>query len=725
MAVGRAKENLNTFVNSEIDAKADGAKVSFEKALADAKEGKADAQFILAKMYQGGVGVTKNSEEAFKWITEAAKQNYIDAQYVLGDMYLHGEGVKKDENEASKWFLLAATKNHALAQYTLGWMHLHCSGVKKNEKEANKWFLLAATQNCALACFALAQSYFAGRGVEKNIALAVQWFYQAKQLDYPSRSQLTINAALTQFCNDPRYNPGKKRFNEKAINKLLVGTCVGSTIRFLTGAYLEKNPPVRKNENNEQKQEKIIRDDLTQFHLERNTILNWDGKRDLTSEEQIHFFSYLYTTYIFQVTTVTHTQGELHNLIFMDNEERSFKVDFSCTLCVTQDQLAKKLELLRKTNRLMYISTITHSMGLFERRFFGPNNTEGDKEYKSSAEIAAAIFTDGGLNPLKPFPISITIFARIHEPIAVTYPSYEELLADCAPGSEPSTKHKRNALHESVANSKSLECVAHYLKTCDVNAEDWLTHTAFHYAGDIDRKDIARLLLAHGAKLSLPSLALAASDLCKKMVEELTNERNQNKASESVQEWRRRGILSEVNTQILSPEQRSVLETANDIAKELKLTIRRESKKEERAYFSIDATICQVLRKIQQYILTIDLRTAAPQAREFHKALSGLDIAATEMSMIQERLRNALCAMESNRIKSADLDKILRAYSAYKSKLFTSKPSKESLEAAKEMREAKTEAECSQIAVRFIKANPKRALTDKIIEAMPRLRKIC
>ena len=55
-------------------------------------------------MYENGIGVKKDNDEAVKWYREAAEQGHADAQYNLGYMYEKGLGVKKDKAEAEKWF---------------------------------------------------------------------------------------------------------------------------------------------------------------------------------------------------------------------------------------------------------------------------------------------------------------------------------------------------------------------------------------------------------------------------------------------------------------------------------------------------------------------------------------------------------------------------------------------------------------------------------------------
>lgn len=89
------------------------------KALAE--EGHPRAQFNLAYMYEFGIAVPTNSEEAVKWYRRSAEQGYARAQNFLGWMYEMGKGVTQDRTEALKWLRKAADQgsDDALADYRL------------------------------------------------------------------------------------------------------------------------------------------------------------------------------------------------------------------------------------------------------------------------------------------------------------------------------------------------------------------------------------------------------------------------------------------------------------------------------------------------------------------------------------------------------------------------------------------------------------------------------
>ncbi len=67
-----------------------------------AEQGNADAQHRVAIMYQNGLGVTRNEEQACMWMRRAAEQNHSLAQHGLGFMYMEGDCTEKNGEEAVK-----------------------------------------------------------------------------------------------------------------------------------------------------------------------------------------------------------------------------------------------------------------------------------------------------------------------------------------------------------------------------------------------------------------------------------------------------------------------------------------------------------------------------------------------------------------------------------------------------------------------------------------------
>ncbi len=83
----------------------------------------AEAQFLIAGMYERGQGVPQDYAEAVKWLRKAAEQGHAKAQFNLGLMYRKGQGVPQDYAKALQWFRKAAEQGVAKAQFNLGLMY--------------------------------------------------------------------------------------------------------------------------------------------------------------------------------------------------------------------------------------------------------------------------------------------------------------------------------------------------------------------------------------------------------------------------------------------------------------------------------------------------------------------------------------------------------------------------------------------------------------------------
>lgn len=105
-----------------------------------ASQGNDHAQFYLAKRFQKGIGVEKNTKKAIEWYTRAANHNVTPAQLNLGIMYLRGDDVRPDVEKARYWLEKAAKRGDNRASYTLALLD------EKEQKlvDAYKWYDLAA-----------------------------------------------------------------------------------------------------------------------------------------------------------------------------------------------------------------------------------------------------------------------------------------------------------------------------------------------------------------------------------------------------------------------------------------------------------------------------------------------------------------------------------------------------------------------------------------------------
>jgi hypothetical protein len=115
-----------------------------------AARGDADAEHLLGRCYELGVGVAKDPMERVKWYRKAAEQGDADSQLSLAYCYTKGTGVYEDPVEAAKWYRRAAEQGDEMAQYELGLSYANGEGLPQNSIEAYKWLILAAAGDRAL-----------------------------------------------------------------------------------------------------------------------------------------------------------------------------------------------------------------------------------------------------------------------------------------------------------------------------------------------------------------------------------------------------------------------------------------------------------------------------------------------------------------------------------------------------------------------------------------------
>jgi hypothetical protein len=78
-----------------------------------ASSGDAQAQFNLALMYHGGLGVKPDESQALQWYQKAAQNGYPWAQEYLAIGYQEGWfGLERDRKKAKSWFKQLENKSY-------------------------------------------------------------------------------------------------------------------------------------------------------------------------------------------------------------------------------------------------------------------------------------------------------------------------------------------------------------------------------------------------------------------------------------------------------------------------------------------------------------------------------------------------------------------------------------------------------------------------------------
>lgn len=192
------------------------------------------AQIRLACLYDEGIGVKKNSEQAFKWYKAAIDQNHsgacayyhlkiapyyqinnflstvnraertytskfqeafersiattflvdANAMFNLATCYEEGIGVNKNPYQALEWYEAAAKQDHTQARIKAGEFYEKGNGVDRNPNKAFQYYKAAAEQGDAEAQNKLGICYDEGIGVKKNPEEAFKWYQKAAKQGY-------------------------------------------------------------------------------------------------------------------------------------------------------------------------------------------------------------------------------------------------------------------------------------------------------------------------------------------------------------------------------------------------------------------------------------------------------------------------------------------------------------------------------------------------------------
>ncbi|MHC4328259.1 MAG: GA-like domain-containing protein [Planctomycetota bacterium] len=149
-----------------------------------AELGVREAQWLLGRCYDEGLGVEISEIHAVGWHLRAAEQGYPAAQNHIGSCYQNGNGVPQDETEAVEWYRKAAEQGYAIAQANLGWCYDAGCGVAVDEAEALKWHRKAALQDDETGQYNLGVHYEWGSAVPEDKEEAAKWYRRAAAKGY-------------------------------------------------------------------------------------------------------------------------------------------------------------------------------------------------------------------------------------------------------------------------------------------------------------------------------------------------------------------------------------------------------------------------------------------------------------------------------------------------------------------------------------------------------------
>ncbi|MBE6285207.1 MAG: hypothetical protein E7093_02000 [Bacteroidales bacterium] len=127
----------------------------------------------------------KRYKDALTMFVELAQYRYAPSIYYIGLCYLNGTGLTKNDEQAYKFISNAAERGEPRAMYDLAVMTEEGIGTAKNEALAHKYYESAATLDEPRALVEMAHRYLNGTMVGQDKAMAERLLKRAAELKYP------------------------------------------------------------------------------------------------------------------------------------------------------------------------------------------------------------------------------------------------------------------------------------------------------------------------------------------------------------------------------------------------------------------------------------------------------------------------------------------------------------------------------------------------------------
>lgn len=213
LQIGAASANSVQDARNAIES--ENYAVALEQLQPLAREGNPDASNLLGQMYQQGLGVDVDEEEAARLYRQGANQGHLDSitslralqniayaqefarlmplakagnaesQNRIGEMLEFGQGVERDKDAAYQWFQRAAEQGEVSAWHNLGRSYNFGSGVEQNYATAEEWYRKAADRGYTQSLFFLGTLYATNHGQDASHSsdiIAYAWLKNAADL---------------------------------------------------------------------------------------------------------------------------------------------------------------------------------------------------------------------------------------------------------------------------------------------------------------------------------------------------------------------------------------------------------------------------------------------------------------------------------------------------------------------------------------------------------------
>lgn len=108
-----------------------------------AKQGNADAMYLVGSMHHMGMGTAPSYKDAAEWYRKAADAGKLDAIFTMGVVYEGGIGVPRSRNDAFAWYKKSADRGFYAGQLKIANMYAKGQGAKKDVAQSYLWYAIA------------------------------------------------------------------------------------------------------------------------------------------------------------------------------------------------------------------------------------------------------------------------------------------------------------------------------------------------------------------------------------------------------------------------------------------------------------------------------------------------------------------------------------------------------------------------------------------------------
>ena len=143
-----------------------------------AEDGMPEAQVNLGHMYNEGLGVDVDYDEALYWYTLASESNQPEAVFNIGLLYLDGNAVEQNATTAIDYFERAESLDISAASYMIGTLQLSGDhGIPVDLEEGRERVRLAAIGGVPEAQFSYANLLLSGVGAPRKLRGILNFFF--------------------------------------------------------------------------------------------------------------------------------------------------------------------------------------------------------------------------------------------------------------------------------------------------------------------------------------------------------------------------------------------------------------------------------------------------------------------------------------------------------------------------------------------------------------------